>query len=114
MTAAISDDANFAILGGGTCGYTIEPREVTLQWQGGQDFVFDGETHSPEAVCSVGGVEIVYEYYDLENESVLAGAPSAAGRYRVTTKVADGNYRASEISAEFTITAPDAGEGGAR
>lgn len=114
MTAAISDSANFAILGGGTCGYTIEPQEVTLQWQGGQDFVFDGETHSPEAVCSVGGVEIVYEYYDLENESVLAGAPSAAGRYRVTAKVADGNYRASEISAEFTITAPDAGEGGAR
>lgn len=114
MTAAISDSANFAILGGGTCGYTIEPQEVTLQWQGGQDFVYDGETHSPAAVCSVGGVEIVYEYYDLENESVLAGAPSAAGRYRVTARVADGNYRALEITAEFTISEPEEDEGGAR
>lgn len=115
MTADLPQNSNFALTGGAACDYTILPRPVTLQWNGAQDeYIFDGSAHRPAAVCSVSGVNIVYEFFDITNNRALTAAPSAAGAYRITARIVSDNYTAEEITWEYSIVMPAEEEGGAR
>lgn len=115
MTADLPQNSNFALTGGAACDYTILPRPVTLQWNGAQDeYIFDGSAHRPTAVCSVSGVNIVYEFFDITNNRALTAAPSAAGAYRITARIVSDNYTAEEITWEYSIVMPAEEEGGVR
>ena len=115
MTASLPQISNFALTGGTACDYTILPRPVTLRWNGVQDeYIFDGSAHRPTAVCSVSGVNIVYEFFDITNNRALTAAPSAAGAYRITARIVSDNYTAEEITWEYSIVMPAEEEGGVR
>lgn len=109
MNASLAAGSNFAIEGDAQCGYTIQPRTVTVTRWSGSSFTYNGEAQRPNAEA-LGNVVAADEAAVLAALIYTVGGSGGtdAGTYTVQAQLAESgvsaNYRFAQAQTHgYTI-----------
>jgi|GEM_PF-6947584 len=94
VTITAKADSNYKGSLTKTATLTIDPATVKIDWTN-TEFTYDGNNHKPDAT-----------YTDVDGKIVtldVTGEQSAAGTYTAATTIADANYKADNLTSDFTI-----------
>ena len=98
-TASITDN-NYKLPDDATIEFTINPKEVTLEW-GESTFTYNGEAQKPTATAS-GMVNDESLTVTVSGEQINANTDTET--YTATASITDNNYKLPEVNTkEFTI-----------